>query len=167
MCSRLLKGIFLLGALGMALAVGAVLGGAAVYLVTQDDHPHPVVEVRAGSQWHDPRPVIPHRMPLFLWGTLVLDVERDSPASRAGLQEGDVIAVLDGAPVIDPGLLVTMIAEREPGDEIELTVYRLANQAKRTVVVTLGKHPKEEGMAYLGIWLDGNPVDLDSEFWRE
>jgi len=68
----------------------------------------------------------------------VLEVVEDSPASTAGLQEGDVIVAIDGEPVLSPGSLVDLVATRDPGDQVELTIYRLADGAKCDLQVTLG-----------------------------
>jgi S1-C subfamily serine protease len=167
MCSRVYKGMVLLAALVLAMAVGAVIGGGAVYLLTQNDDARPVVEVRAGDL--DPRrgfpPILPHGIPV--WGAIVVEVVQDSPASRAGLEEGVAIAALDDEPILGPEALVAMIAERDPGDEVELTVYWLAGRAKRSVEVTLGEHPDKEGTAYLGVWLDGDAFEFDGDFWGE
>ena len=154
MCSRVFKGLILLAALGMAMVVGAVLGGGAVYVLTRAGDVHPAVEVRAGDRRPGLRLVIPHGVPV--WGAMVREVIKDSPASAAGLQEGDVITALDEQPIAGPQSLVEAIAEREPGDEIELIIYRLAGGEKRNVALTLGEHPDQEGRAYLGVWLDGS-----------
>ena len=78
---------------------------------------------------------------------------------EAGIQEGDVIVALDGERLVSPHLLVEMIARRAPGDEVELTIYRVASSASRAVEVTLGEHPTDKGRAYLGVWLD-SPLSL-------
>jgi S1-C subfamily serine protease len=52
---------------------------------------------------------------------------------------GDIIVALDGTSIVTPLELVNAIAEHEPGEEVELTIYR---DAKRTSVkVTLGRRP--------------------------
>jgi membrane-associated protease RseP (regulator of RpoE activity) len=169
MCSRVLKGMVLLAALGMAMVVGAVLGGSAVYLVTRETNAHPAIEIRTGDldPWLGLLPGIPHGVPVPMWGAVVLVVAEDSPASAAGLREGDVIVALDGEPVLGPGSLAATIAERAPGDEVELTVYQLAGSVRRTIEVTLGEHPAREDEAYLGVWLDSDFVDVYSDLWRE
>ena len=168
MCSRVFKGMILLAALGMAMVVGAVLGGGAVYVLTRTDNPGPVVEVRTGDPWHGFTPDIPRGMPVTTFGAMVVEVVEDSPASAAGLQEGDVITALDDEPVVGPGSLVAMISERDPGDEVELTVYRLVDRVRRDIEVTLGERPDEQGVAYLGVWLDSELFgEFDSEFFGE
>ncbi|MDZ5699610.1 Do family serine endopeptidase [Chelativorans sp. M5D2P16] len=57
-------------------------------------------------------------------GALVADIEPDSPASRAGLQAGDVITALGGESMENPGELSRAVAERSPGEEITLSIIR-------------------------------------------
>jgi S1-C subfamily serine protease len=104
-------------------------------------------------------------------GAVVQRVFEDSPASAAGLQEGDVITAIDGEPVEDPQALVDAIAEREPGDMITLTVYQRDSEEEREIEITLAEHPDEEGKAYLGVssggffrlerHLEGNELPFD------
>lgn len=63
-------------------------------------------------------------------GVLVLEVEPDSRADRAGLEAGDVIVETNGRAVYSPTSLRVAIAETDR-DEITLTVVR--NGAHRTV----------------------------------
>jgi S1-C subfamily serine protease len=86
-------------------------------------------------------------------GLIVWRVSEDSPASAAGLKDGDVITAVDGEPVASPQALTDAIAEREPGDKITLTVVRFDDQEEREIEATLGEHPDEEGKAYLGVWV--------------
>jgi S1-C subfamily serine protease len=88
-------------------------------------------------------------------GAIVQRVYEDSPASAAGLEEGDVITAIDGEPIVSPQALADAIAEREPGDKITLTVYQSEGEEEREVQVTLAEHPDDEGKAYLGVLLGG------------
>lgn len=84
-------------------------------------------------------------------GLIVWRVAEDSPASAAGLKGGDVITAVDGEPVASPQALTDAIAERKPGDETTLTVFRGKEESE--IKITLGEHPDKEGRAYLGVWL--------------
>lgn len=86
-------------------------------------------------------------------GVIVQHVYEDSPASAAGLEEGHVITAVDGKSVESPQSLADVVAEREPGDEIVLTVFRPEEEEEREIEVTLGEHPDQEGKAYLGVRL--------------
>ena len=87
-------------------------------------------------------------------GVAIVRVERNSPASKAGLRAatrqrtvagqtmllgGDVIVAVNGTPVGDAAQLGNAIGQRKPGDKVTLQVVR--DRAKRTVDVTLGVAP--------------------------
>ncbi len=57
-------------------------------------------------------------------GALVSGVEDGSPASRAGLKQGDVIRTVNGHHVTDSNALRNEIASIAPGSDATLSVYR-------------------------------------------
>ncbi len=57
-------------------------------------------------------------------GALVANVEPDSPASKAGLQPGDVIEQVNGQKIADPRELAVDVAGVQPGDTAKLSVFR-------------------------------------------
>ena len=57
-------------------------------------------------------------------GVLVQSVDSGGPAAAAGLQVGDVVGELNGAPVADMGALIVDARMLEPGDEASLRVWR-------------------------------------------
>jgi len=69
-------------------------------------------------------------------GTLITDVEEDSPAEKAGLKRGDVVTQLNGKKINDSDDLRVKVAEIEPGTKIELTVVR--NGKEKEIKVLLG-----------------------------
>jgi S1-C subfamily serine protease len=71
-------------------------------------------------------------------GAVVVEVRPDSPADRAGLQQGDIITAIDDEPVGSIAELVGRIQQRRPGDDVTLTVARTGTD-ERTVTVTLGE----------------------------
>ena len=73
-------------------------------------------------------------------GAQVAAVSDGSPADRAGLQPGDVITEVEGEPATADDVR-RAVAEREPGDELELTVRR--NGGTETITATLGKRPTQ------------------------
>jgi len=75
-------------------------------------------------------------------GALVSDVTPDSPASKAGLEPGDVVLSVDGRTVEDNGDLSAYVASRPPGATVKLQVWR--DRAERTLSVTLGTFPEED-----------------------
>jgi regulator of sigma E protease len=98
--------------------------------------------------------------------TLRIDtVEKASPAARAGLKAGDVIAAIDGAKVKDWQAFLTDLGKRKPGDTIRLTVSRsrtpvtvtaiLAESAKRPFLGVRAKveNVRPDPLAALGMSL--------------
>jgi serine protease Do len=57
-------------------------------------------------------------------GAAVSNVEADSPASKAGLEVGDVITKIDGRPVEGSADLSRTIRAVRPGSKVNLTVWR-------------------------------------------
>lgn len=56
-------------------------------------------------------------------GLLITEV-LDGPAARAGLKPGDVIRGLDGHPVSDRDVYVSLLRNHQPGDDLDLEYYR-------------------------------------------
>ena len=68
---------------------------------------------------------------------LVLSVEKDSPAEKAGVLEGDVIVAMDGAAIQGVDDLHADLTDQKIGAESQLTVIR------RTTKITLHVFPEE------------------------
>jgi serine protease Do len=73
-------------------------------------------------------------------GALVGDVKSGGPASKAGMQRGDVILTLNGQPVEDSRSLRLHIASMAPGQTVQLGIQR--NQTKLSLSVTLAELPE-------------------------
>jgi serine protease Do len=69
-------------------------------------------------------------------------VEPGSPADEAGLQIGDVIVAVDGAAVENATDLTTTLARKQPGDDVQLTVFRKGDRKK--ITVELGRFETSE-----------------------
>jgi serine protease Do len=57
-------------------------------------------------------------------GAIVSQVTPDSPASRGGVQQGDVITLVNGEKVVNGGSLQVIVSEMTPGTKIALGVIR-------------------------------------------
>ena len=74
-------------------------------------------------------------------GALIGDVSANSPASKAGLQTGDIVLELNGQTVNGPDDLSVRISEMAPGSVAHLQVFR--NGQNKNVDVTLGELPEK------------------------
>jgi S1-C subfamily serine protease len=70
-------------------------------------------------------------------GAFVTEVVSGSAADDAGLEEGDVIVEIDGDDVSESSQVREHILDKEPGDEVEITVVRRGDE--KTVTATLGE----------------------------
>ena len=80
-------------------------------------------------------------------GALVSSVSKDSPAEKAGIEQGDVIVSVDGVPVNDGNALRNRIASTKPGATVSLGLVR--DGSDKTVRVTLRElaSPQTEDVA--------------------
>jgi serine protease Do len=69
-------------------------------------------------------------------GALVANVEKGSPAERAGLQTGDVIRSINGQQIIASGDLSAAVSASQPGQKSTLEVWRKGKPV--TINATLG-----------------------------
>jgi serine protease Do len=70
-------------------------------------------------------------------GAIVSQVTPDSPASRAGLQSGDVLRELNGKKIANGSALQVAVSETAPGTAIELGILR--DGKPETIHVTVGE----------------------------
>ena len=74
----------------------------------------------------------------------IVEVDKDSPAEIADIEEGDIVVEFDGEEVIDKELLAKMIRMRKPGETVTIKIER--NGESKDVKVKLGELTEE------GIW---------------
>jgi serine protease Do len=72
-------------------------------------------------------------------GTKIQEAVSGSPSAAAGLRQEDVIVSVNGVEVERPSQLQLLIAQRSPGDEVEIRFYR--NREARETSVRLGTSP--------------------------
>ncbi len=80
-------------------------------------------------------------------GAMIARVQENTPASRAGLMDQDVIFQIDGKDVLSEDELLREIAQRPPGKTITLQLVR--DEKKKEVRLILGERPNKflEGSA--------------------
>ena len=76
-------------------------------------------------------------------GIVVAGIFRDGPAQKAGLQLGDVILSIDGAPASDGRSSMNQVARIKPSDKISIQVMRNGKELKLTAEVGL-RPPQEQ-----------------------
>jgi serine protease Do len=75
-------------------------------------------------------------------GAQITSVQPGQPAAQAGIQPGDVVLAIDGREVGNATDLTTMLARRQPGEQIELTIWR--ERQRSSVRVRLGEFPRPD-----------------------
>jgi serine protease Do len=79
-------------------------------------------------------------------GVLVGGVTPNSPATKAGLEDGDVVVQFNGKKVGDPRSLQLLVSQTPPGTKVNLTVLRGESggkPAEKNISVTLGELPRQ------------------------
>jgi serine protease Do len=81
-------------------------------------------------------------------GALVTQVERDSPAEKAGVEAGDVIVRFDGKTIERATDLPRIVGGTKPGTRVTMTVWRKG--AQRDLQVTVGELAADRPIARRG-----------------
>ncbi|HEU6449158.1 MAG TPA: DegQ family serine endoprotease [Verrucomicrobiae bacterium] len=76
-------------------------------------------------------------------GALVGDVFPDTPAAKAGIEDGDIIIEFNGKKISDANSLTLMVSECAPGSEASVKVFRKG--VSKTLNVKLEELPNENG----------------------
>jgi serine protease Do len=79
-------------------------------------------------------------------GALVAQVKEDSPADRAGIEEGDFIVQVDGKDIEDVNQLRNAVAAIKPGETVSLGVLR--DGEPKTVEVRIQAQPEDMAAAF-------------------
>ncbi|MBL8113468.1 MAG: trypsin-like peptidase domain-containing protein, partial [Acidobacteria bacterium] len=81
-------------------------------------------------------------------GMRVRSIYPDSPAEKAGLEEGDVVTAVDGRPVESREDFETFLTSSGPGRKVELTVKRKGKDAT-SATLTTSRPPEDLGLEVL------------------
>jgi len=76
-------------------------------------------------------------------GLLVSDVVPDSPAKKAGIQDGDILTEFDGKKIKDDVEFRNGVAEAQPGKKVKVKVLREGKE--KTLTAELGSSPTRSG----------------------
>jgi len=88
-------------------------------------------------------------------GVEVKRVDDNSPASKAGLKENDVVLEVNGRGITDIEQFQNTVGEIQPGTKVNLTIWR--DGAKKTFAATLAERP-DSAFPYLGPDAPNAPV---------
>jgi serine protease Do len=91
-------------------------------------------------------------------GALVSSVEKGGPAEQAGIEAGDVILKMNGAPLKDSSELPVQIASLAPGTSVNLQIWR--NHETRDVSVKLAAMPDKRTASNTGSHQEGGKLGL-------
>jgi serine protease DegQ len=75
-------------------------------------------------------------------GVLITQVERGSPADKAGMKPGDILLAVNDRPVADTTTMLNLIASLQPGQQAVVRLSR--NQADTDLTVTIGRRPRPQ-----------------------
>ncbi len=78
-------------------------------------------------------------------GAIVAQITPDSPAGKAGLQQGDVITGLNGSHILDSSALQVAASEMSPG--MPITPEAMRHGSPTTVHLTVGRFHAEDQLA--------------------
>jgi serine protease Do len=78
-------------------------------------------------------------------GAVVQNVVQGGPASKAGVQAGDIVVAVNGKEVVSSAALTRAVSAVTPGQRATITVLR--NGKKQDLNVTVAKRPDEEALA--------------------
>jgi len=105
-------------------------------------------------------------------GILIGKVDADTPAQKAGLKKYDLIVEVNGKTIKSVTELRTMIASFNPGDKVQLTIYR--EKTRKDVQITIEEAPEtasikkgegeEEQVIDLGMVLKDNSRALAERY---
>jgi S1-C subfamily serine protease len=86
-------------------------------------------------------------------GALITRVVPNSPADEAGVEQGDTIVAVDAQEVGPENDLADLITAHNPGETVTLEVARSGEESEESIElsVTLGEHPEDADVAYLGV----------------
>ena len=100
-------------------------------------------------------------------GVLVMDVEKDSPAEKAGLKKDDVIIRLNGRDITDGNDIRNMIGFTAPGSDVEMVIIRNGKEHKISLTVGTREESESAQTGEIGQKLGLTVQTIDAEIARQ
>ncbi len=98
-------------------------------------------------------------------GARIDTVADGSPAAMAGIARGDTVTAVGGAPVTTADQALVNLRQRQPGENVELTVIGpQTGVAPRATTVVLGRRPDDPSRSFLGVTLRTRQQDFSLPF---
>ncbi|MCK5004420.1 MAG: PDZ domain-containing protein [Candidatus Aminicenantes bacterium] len=91
-------------------------------------------------------------------GALIMNVTKDSAASKAGLMSGDVILKIEGLTIKGPGDVSKAIHEKKKGDKIKIKIFR--HKKVKNITAELGERSFPGAMFFGGKGLHFGDHDI-------
>jgi len=79
-------------------------------------------------------------------GALVAKVEKESPAEKGGIEEGDIIITFAGKGIKEMDELPRMVASTPVGEKVKVVIFR--DGKEKTLKVKVGEMPEEKTVAF-------------------
>src|SRR3569833_1630019 len=123
------RGIALCFAVALVVVVGVVLRAV---------HQAPKPQGWSGLVFSSLSPAAAARTPMLAQGgAQVFDVAADSPAAKAKIAEGEVVAAIDGAPVTSARQASDIVRGHKEGARVRFTLFDVTNGEVKPHEVTL------------------------------
>ena len=81
------------------------------------------------------------------YGALIGGVEKQSPADKAGLKQGDIIIKFKGQEITQMTMLPTLVGQSSVGEKVTVTIFRKGKE--KNIVVTLGELKGEDAGSFM------------------
>lgn len=98
-------------------------------------------------------------------GVYVSEVVKNSPASKAGLQDGDIIVSIDGKEITQAGELFKMVEETPVGKTVKLTYIR--NKRTLATTITMEARPTGDGESVIERSSRQDKLEYAEEAWMD
>ena len=73
---------------------------------------------------------------------IIANLDRNGPAARAGIRQGDQVVAINGEPIDSSRGLIRAVAAVPPGDSVRVTVRRGGREID--IAVNVGRRPNEQ-----------------------